>query len=230
MSNVTLFGFPRSTFVSVVGLILTAKGVPYTFHDTEDEMYQPIHLQRHPFGRVPVLQHDDFMLYETSAIAAYVDEVLPGPKFTPADPRQRARMNQWMCNLNSYFYPEMIYHVSHERMVYPELGIPGNDLIVQRAMPKVIRALEVMENELSDGRPFIVGDSLTMADFFLLPTLFGFSLTPEGKQLLPKFPAVQAWADRMAALPGVIRFRASLPPRAPIPHAREWVHHHRPAV
>jgi len=129
MSNVTLFGFPRSTFVKVVGLILTAKGVTYTFHDTEDEMYLPIHLQRHPFGRVPALQHDDFMLYETSAIATYVDDVLPGPKLTPADPRKRARMNQWMCNLNSYFYPEMIYHVAHERMVYPELGIPGNDLI-----------------------------------------------------------------------------------------------------
>ncbi len=215
MSNVTLFGFPRSTFVKVVGLILTAKGVPYTFHDTENEMYLPIHLQRHPFGRVPALQHDDFMLYETSAIAAYVDEVLPGPKFTPADPRQRARMNQWMCNLNSYFYPEMIYHVSHERIVYPELGIPGNDLIVQRAMPNVIRALEVMEKELS---------------FFLLPTLFGFALTPEGKQVMPKFPAIQAWDNRMDALPSVIRFNASLPPRAPIPHAREWVHHHRPAA
>jgi glutathione S-transferase len=230
MSDVTLFGFPRSTFVKIVGLILTAKGVPYTFHDTEDEMYLPIHLQRHPFGRVPALQHDDFMLYETSAIAAYVDEVLPGPKFTPAEPRQRARMNQWMCNLNSYFYPEMIYHVSHERMVYPELGIPGNDLIVQRAMPNVIRALEVMEKELSDGRQFIVGDAVTVADFFLLPTLFGFALTPEGKQVLPKFPAIQAWDNRMDALPSVIRFNASLPPRAPIPHAREWVHHHRPAA
>ena len=139
-------------------------------------------------------------------------------------------MNQWMCNLNSYFYPEMIYHVSHERMVYPELGIPGNDLIVQRAMPKVIRALEVMEKELSDGRPFIVGDAVSMADFFLLPTLFGFALTPEGKQVLPKFPAIQAWDNRMDALPSVIRFNASLPPRAPIPHAREWVHHHRPAA
>ena len=41
-------------------------------------MYLPIHLERHPFGRVPALQHDDFMLYETSAIAAYVDDVFPG--------------------------------------------------------------------------------------------------------------------------------------------------------
>ena len=71
-----------------------------------------------------------------------VDDVFPGPKLTPDDPKKRARMNQWIGNLNWYFYPEMIYHVSHERNVYPELGISANDLIVQRAMPKVIRALE----------------------------------------------------------------------------------------
>jgi len=230
MTNVTLFGFPRSTFVKVVGMILTARNVDYRFHDTEDEMYLPVHRQRHPFGRVPALQHDDFMLYETNAIAAYVDEIFPGPKFTPDDPRQRARMNQWIGNLNWYFYPEMIYHVTHERLVYPELGIPGNDLIVQRALPKVTRALEVMEAELADGRPFIVGDSVTMADFFLLPTLFALSLAPEGKKLLPRFPGIVAWDNRMDALPSVIAFNATLPPRRPIEHAREWVHHHRPAA
>jgi len=230
MSNVTLFGFPRSTFVKVVGLILTARNVAYRFHDTEDEMYLPMHLARHPFGRVPVLQHDDFMLYETNAIAAYVDDAFPGPKLTPADPRKRARMNQWIGNLNWYFYPEMIYHISHERNVYPELGIPANDLIVQRAVPKARRALEVMEQELSDGRQFLVGDAVTMADFFLLPTLFALALTPEGRELLPSFPAVVAWDNRMDALPSVVRFNATLPPRAPIQHAREWVKFHRPAA
>ena len=230
MSDVTLFGFPRSTFVKVAGLILTARNVEYRFHDTEEEMYLPVHLQRHPFGRVPALQHGDFMLYETNAIAAYVDDVFPGPKLTPADPRKRARMNQWIGNLNWYFYPEMIYHVTHERLVYPELGIPSNDLIVQRAMPKVIRALEVMEQELSDGRPFIVGDEITMADYFLLPTLFAFGLAPEGKQTLPKFPRIVAWDNRMDALPTVARFNATLPPRRPIEHAREWVKFHRPAA
>jgi glutathione S-transferase len=228
MSNVTLFGFPRSTFVKVAGLILPARDVDYRFHDTENEMYLPIHLERHPFGRVPVLQHDDFTLYETNAIAAYVDDIFPGTKLTPDDPRKRARMNQWIGNLNWYFYPEMIYHVSHERNVYPELGIPGNDMIVQRAMPRVIRALEVMEKELSDNRPFLIGDTVTMADYFLLPTLFAFALTTEGKQTLPNFPLVVAWDNRMDALPTVVRFNAKLPPRAPIQHAREWVKFHRP--
>src|SRR5262249_40409572 len=141
-----------------------------------------------------------------------------------------ARMNQWIGNLNWYFYPEFIYHVTHERLVYPELGIPGNDRIVQRAMPEVIQALEVMEKGVSGGRRFIIGDGVTVAGCLLLSTLFAFSLAPEGKQTLPKFPAIVAWDDRMDALPSVIKFNAKLPPRAPIQHAREWVHHHRPAA
>ena len=122
-------------------------------------------------------------------------------------------MNQWIGNLNWYFYPEMIYHVSHERMVYPELGIPGNDLIVQRAMP-MIRALEVMEKELSDGRPFLLGDAITMADYFLLPTLFGFSLDARRqanacRSSQPSSPGTIAWMRCRTSC----RFNATLPPR-----------------
>jgi glutathione S-transferase len=69
-----------------------------------------------------------------------------------------------------------------------------------------------------------------MADFFLLPTLYAFELTPEGKALRPKFPAVRAWDERMSALPSVVRFRATLPPRDPIEHAREWAKSHRPLI
>jgi glutathione S-transferase len=228
MSEITVFGFQRSTYVNVVRLVLTEKGVPFRFHDTESEMYTAEHLKRHPFGRVPALQHGDFMLYETRAIVAYVDEVFDGPKLTPVEPRQRARMNQWIGNLDAYFYPYMIYHIGHERLVFPELGIPGKEAIVQRALPTAKRALEVMDQELADGRNFIVGDAVTLADFFLLPTLFAFGLTPEGKQLRPQFGHVAAWDARMSALPSVLRFRATLPPRDPIPHAREWAIHHRP--
>lgn len=228
MAPVTVYGFQRSTYVNVVRLILTEKGVDYKFHDTEDEMYTPAHLARHPFGRVPVLQHGDFVLYETSAIAAYVDEAFAGPRLTPQDLRARARMNQWIGNLNAYFYPWMIYHIGHERLVFPELGIAGSDAIVARALPHAKRALEVMEQELAGGQRFIVGDEISMADFFLLPTLFAFGLTPEGRQLRRDFPAVQAWDERMSAWPSVVRFRATLPPRDPIPHAREWARSHRP--
>src|SRR5262249_15751376 len=140
----------------------------------------------------------DFMLYETRAIAAYIDEVFGEPKLTPDTPRGRARMNQWIGNLDAYFYPYMIYHIGHERLVFPELGIPTKEAIGARALPTARRALEVMDRELADGRPFIVGDKITLADFFLLPTLFAFGLTPEGKRLRPEYPNVQAWDARMS--------------------------------
>ena len=49
----------------------------------------------------------------------------------------------------------------------------------------------------------------TMADYFLLLTLFAFSLAPEGKQILPKFPRIVAWDNRMDALPSVLAFNRS---------------------
>ena len=96
MSNVTLLGFPRSTFVQIVGLVLTHKDVPYTFRDLEPDMGSPVHLALHPFDRVPILQHGDFTLYETSAIVAYLEEVFPTPPLQPETAQDRARMNQWI--------------------------------------------------------------------------------------------------------------------------------------
>src|SRR6266481_2815284 len=90
MSKLTLLGFPRSTFVQIVGLVLTHKDLPYTFRDLEPDMGSPIHLALHPFDRVPILQHGDFTLYETSAIVAYLEEVFPAPPLRPETAQDRA--------------------------------------------------------------------------------------------------------------------------------------------
>ena len=178
MAEITIFGFPHSTFVHIARLVLTHKEVPYTFEDLEPDMGSPKHLALHPFDRVPILRHGDFMLYETSAIVAYIEELFPTPALQPDTPQGRARMNQWISAVNSYYYTYMIYHVSHERNVFPELGIA--------------------------------------------------SRTPEGKTMYASFPVVQAWRERMEALPTVQRFRAAQPPRISIEHARKWVVSHRP--
>jgi glutathione S-transferase len=228
MTDVVVFGFPRSTYVHIVRLVLTHKDVPYTFQDLEPEMGSAIHLAMHPFDRVPILRHGDFTLYETSAIAAYIDEAFDGPALQPKDVRGRARMNQWISSVNSYYYPYMIYHVVHERLVFPQLGIASDETVVAHALPKVERGLEVMEKALGHGADYLLGDDLTLADFFILPSTFAFGLTEEGKAMYPKYSAVSQWRARMEALPTVKRFRASLPPRDPIQHARKWAVSHRP--
>jgi glutathione S-transferase len=228
MSDPTVYGFPRSTYVNIVRLVLTHKDVPYTFHDLETVMGKPEHLALHPFNRVPVLRHDDFAIYETSAIASYVDEAFAGPRLTPQDVRARGRMNQWISAVNSYYYPYMIYHVTHERIVFPELGIASDEKVVEHALPKVELGLGVLERELSHGKDYLLGSDLTLADFFILPSTFAFSMTEEGRRMYPKFPAFCRWRERMENLATTKKLRSMLPPREPILHAREWASSHRP--
>jgi glutathione S-transferase len=228
MSDPIVFGFPRSTFVQIVRLVLTHKDVSYTFRDLEPEMGKPTHLALHPFNRVPILQHGDFTLYETSAIVTYVEETFDTVALRPASRRERAHMDQWISAVNSYYYPYMIYHVSHERRVFPELGIASDEKVVAHALPKIDVGLQVVEQELADGRDYLLGSQLTLADFYLLPSTYAFGTTPEGKRMYPKYPAFCRWRERMEASPAVRSFRAALPPHAPIEHAREWAVSHRP--
>jgi glutathione S-transferase len=117
--------------------------------------------------------------------------------------------------------------VTHERLVYPELGIASDEKVVAHALPKVELALGVMERELAHGESYLLGPELTLADFYLLPSTFAFSLTNEGKALYPKFPAFCRWRERMESLPTTKKLRAIVP-REPIQHAREWANSHRP--
>jgi glutathione S-transferase len=227
MSDPIVYGFPRSTFVNIVRLILTYKDVAYKFHDLEPVMGKPEHLALHPFNRVPILRHGDLTIYETSAIAAYIDEGFGGASLTPKDVKKRALMNQWIGAVNSYFYPYMIYHVTHERLVFPELGIASDEKVVAHALPKVENALAVAEQQLAHGQDFLLGAELSIADFYLLPATFAFSLTAEGQAMYPKFPAFCRWRKRMDDLPATQKVRAAVP-RIPIEHAREWANSHRP--
>ena len=63
MPDPIVYGFPRSTYVNIVRLVLTHKDVPYTFHDLEPVMGKAEHLALHPFNRVPILRHGDFTIY-----------------------------------------------------------------------------------------------------------------------------------------------------------------------
>jgi glutathione S-transferase len=228
MPDPIVYGFPRSTFVNIVRLVLTHKEVPYTFHDLESEMGKPSHLALHPFNRVPILRHGDFTVYETSAIVAYIDETFPRLPLQPRDIPGRARMDQWISMVNSYYYPYMIYHVTHERLVLPELGIASDERVVAHALPKVELGLQVAERQLGHGQNYLLGAELTLADFYMLPSTFSLGLTEEGRAMYPKYPAFLRWRERMEALPSVRKLRAALPARTPIEHAREWAISHRP--
>jgi glutathione S-transferase len=110
--------------------------------------------------------------------------------------------------------------VSHERNVFPQLGIPSDEEVVAHAMPKVEVCLQLMERELSHGKQFLLGPELSL--------IHAFGFTPEAQAMYPNFPSIRAWRERMEALPTLKRFRAAQPPRGPIERARRWALSHRP--
>jgi glutathione S-transferase len=197
MSEVTLYGFPRSVYVQTAGIILTHHEVAYAFHDLETEMNTPAHLALRPFERVPILRHGDFTLYETVAIVGYVDEVFGSCRLTPSDPQLRARMSQWMSVANGYYYPYLVYHVSHERNVFPQLGIASDEAVVAHAMPKVETCLQVLERELSRSNEFLLGSQLSLADFFICRLSTALALRPRRRRCTRNFqrfaPGASGW-------------------------------------
>lgn len=230
MASIVVYGFPGSTYVQIVRLVLAHKAVEHEFQDLETKMNTPEHRELHPFEYVPIIRHRDFVLYETSAIVGYIDKAFPEPRLTPEPIEQRAKMNQWISAVNSYYYPQVVFHLSHERSVFPALGIEPDKRVVQVALPKIERALDVMEQELSASRPFLIGEDLTLADLYMVPCMTSLARTEEGWVMLERHPLVAAWRERMEQLPGVRRFRATQPSRKPIEHARRWVRTHRPGV
>ena len=92
MSEFIVHSIPGSPFGRTVMTALEEKGVSWRLSPVmPGTMRSPEHLSRHAFGRVPVLRHDDFSLYETQAILRYVDRILPTPPLTPSDSRKTTR-------------------------------------------------------------------------------------------------------------------------------------------
>ena len=75
-------------------------------------------------------------------------------------------MNQWISAVNSYYYPYMIYHVTHERLVFPELGIASDEKVVAHALPKVETGACGHGARAGPGQGLSAWSELTLADFF----------------------------------------------------------------
>ena len=205
--SVKLFGLERSVYTRVVRLALEEKGVSYTLHEVDifgPDGVPPEHFSRHPFGRIPSLEHDDFSLYETAAISRYVDEAFSGPALQPSEARARARMNQITGLLDSYVYRPMVWGVFVERISVPLSGGTPDEEKVAEASAAANVSLATLAT-LVECRPFLLGQQLTLADLHAFPILRYFSMTPEGRELLAKYSELDHWLARMLSRPSVQR-------------------------
>jgi glutathione S-transferase len=85
MNGFVIHSIPGSPYGRAVMVALEEKRSPYRLSAvTPGSLQSPRHLAMHPVGKIPVMDHGSFRLYEVQAIIRYVDRVLPGLKLTPA--------------------------------------------------------------------------------------------------------------------------------------------------
>ncbi len=199
MAKPVLHGPGYSTYVRTARLALEEKGVEYDLNEINfiADGIPDDQLARHPFGKVPALSHDDFEVYETVAIARYIDEAFDGPALQPSDAAGRARMTQVCAILDSYTYPTAITGVFIQRAVMPMIGGETDEAAISAALPEAAKAMGVL-NEMLGERDYLVGDGVTIADLHLVPIYDYFRQTPEGEGVLAKTPALRRWWDTMS--------------------------------
>src|ERR1700735_3808334 len=134
MSDMTLWGFDGSTYVRTVKMVLAEKGVTdfkqVPLNVLAGDPKTPEHRERHPFGKVPVLDHDGMRILETNAIARYLNDVLPGKSLIPSTPKDRARMDMIIGIIDSYGYGAILGGVAAYHL-FPGFVGGKNDALLQ---------------------------------------------------------------------------------------------------
>jgi glutathione S-transferase len=193
---VLLYDSPVSGNCYKVRLLLAHLGIPYERQalDVVDRSNRPEVLGGlNPSLRVPTVVLDDGRpLGESGAILWYFAE---GTRFVPADPYERAQVLQWMF-FEQYDLEPTIAVV---RFWVAYSGRPEQfaDRMTER-MKAGERALRALDRHL-EGRSYVVGDSLSIADI----ALYGYAhVAPEGGFDLEPYPSVRPWLERVSSEPG----------------------------
>lgn len=197
MSEIIVHGVPGSPFVRMPLLACEEKGVAWRLAPMEISGIKAAeNLARHPFGRIPAIEHGDFALYETQAIVRYIDAAFDGPSLTPADPRAMARMSQVMNIVDWYVSPSIGGGIEWNRIVAPIFGLPVDEAAVAAAIEPARTCLAALEAILG-GQSYFAGETVSLADLHAIPFLELLPDTPEGADLLAGSPLL-GWLERMA--------------------------------
>ncbi|KAF6755351.1 glutathione S-transferase [Ephemerocybe angulata] len=199
-----LYGFPMSTCTQRALLALHEKGVPYEMVEVQlhkGETKTPEFLAIQPFGQVPYIDEDGFILYESRAIARYIAEKYASqgtPNLLPtADLKARALFEQ-AASIETSDFDQYASHIVMEGLFKPMMGGTTDKAKVQDITSTLSKKLDVYEQILSKQR-YLSGDNITLADLFHVP--YGVLLKRAGADVLDGRPNVKRWFDDMTSRP-----------------------------
>jgi len=157
--------------------------------------------RNNPFGQVPVIEDGDIAIADSNAILVYLATRYDATgRWLPRDAVGAARVQQWL----SVAAGQLAYGPSMARFIM----LFGARLDLDRAQTISRQLFDVLDGHLA-GRPFLAGDTPTIADI----AMYSYTAhAPEGGVPLDPYGHVRAWLARIEALPGFVAMRSSTPP------------------
>jgi len=199
-----LYGHPVSSFVRRVRIALIEKKIDHEF--VEVDMFagahkRPEYLALNPYGRVPAIDDDGFVLFESAAILMYLEATRPSPALVPDDPRGRALVDLHLRLCDAQFAVHAATILFPKRFRQPETW---DHRAMEIAKAQIERHFGILEQTLGN-REYIVGDRFTLADVAYIPLLHFVPLMQIELGI-----TLAAWRDRLLARPSA---QATVPPR-----------------
>ena len=209
----TLYWGSGSPFSWRILLALEYKGLPYEsqlLHFDKQEQQSPQMLKLNPRGRVPVLKHGDYVVFESVAVLYYLDEKYPDKPIFGANPEEAGVIMRVICEFMAYAEPSL-----REITAAVFTGrVPEQIDQLTDAMHIVAREARTIEGRLSKEQ-WIVGAEYSAADMVIFPWIqvlrraLNRSTAAElGARFLPmerNYPALARWIHRIESLPGYER-------------------------
>jgi len=192
---------PLSTYSRRVRIALIEKKIAHELvlvDMMQRKHREPAYLALNPYGRVPTLEEDGFVLYESTAILDYLEATRPTPALAPADPRGRALVDMHMklCDI------QMTRHAG--TIVFPKRFLPKerwNEAAIAEAKGEIEKHLAILEQQLA-GKTYLVAEQFTLAEICYIPYL---EFLPLMEIAAP--PAIAAWSARLLARPSSVETR-----------------------
>jgi maleylpyruvate isomerase len=210
-----LYGYYRSSASYRLRIILNAKGLDWAYQAVnllEGEQKTGEYRALNPLGLVPVLDTGDAVLAQSPAVAEYLEEQYPEPALLPRDLLGRARVREMMHAVGCEIHPlQNLAVLLHIKETY-SLDDAAVQAWGRKWIDRGFSAFETLARERSSDGQFSYGNSLTLADAWMIPQLFNahrfeMDLTP--------YPTLVAIDKHCQTLDAVATSHPSKQPDAP---------------
>lgn len=191
-----LYGHPYSNAARRVQILCEECGIPYTYQTvdlTKREHLTPEYLALNPNGKVPVIDDDGFLVWESQAIMRYLADKHKAHAWYPVEPRARARVEQWLDWNQTRLGIESAKIMFHTHFA----GDKAKPEVIADGKKWVAKILPVMDSVLAKSK-YLCGDQPTLADLAAVTNIAYLEMCQYD---LGPYPAVSKWYGAMKTRP-----------------------------